>query len=116
MPKWWATSWMTVTVISSSSSSIRARTWRSSSAKSTPVGPRRSAERKPIGDYFENTADSDPALPATREWAARAVAAPRLEPTSPHLGSTAAVDEVVATAREAGVTMYLTGARHFFHG
>ena len=68
---------------------------------STPVGPRRSAERAPIGDHFDNTPDSDPALPATREWAARAVAAPRPEPTSPHLGSTAAVDEVVATARTA---------------
>ncbi|CAM4035180.1 proline dehydrogenase family protein [Janibacter anophelis] len=70
---------------------------------STPVGPRRSAERAPIGDVFDNTPDSDPALPAHREWAARAVTAGRPEPTSPHLGSTGAVDEVVATARDAHV-------------
>ncbi|MBA4083711.1 MAG: aldehyde dehydrogenase [Kytococcus sp.] len=68
---------------------------------STPVGPRRSAERRPIDDVFANTPDSDPALPANREWAARAVAASRPEPTSPHLGSVAAVDEVVATGRDA---------------
>ncbi|MGN7246604.1 proline dehydrogenase family protein [Janibacter anophelis] len=68
---------------------------------STPVGPRRSAERAPIGEIFDNTPDSDPALPAHREWAARAVTAGRPEPTSPHLGSTGAVDEVVATARGA---------------
>lgn len=68
---------------------------------STPVGPRRSAERAPIGEVFDNTPDSDPALPAHRDWAARAVTAGRPEPTSLHLGSTGAVDEVVATARGA---------------
>ncbi|QOK23695.1 proline dehydrogenase family protein [Janibacter indicus] len=68
---------------------------------STPVGPRRSAERPPIGDTFDNTPDSDASLPGHRAWAARAVAAPRPEPTSPHLTSTAEVDEVVATARTA---------------
>ena len=68
---------------------------------SVPVGPRRSAERAPIGDDFDNTPDSDPALPATREWAARAVTAARPEPTSPHLAITEAVDDVVDVARTA---------------
>ncbi|MCX7383628.1 MAG: aldehyde dehydrogenase family protein [Alphaproteobacteria bacterium] len=64
-------------------------------------GPRRSAERAPIGDDFDNTPDSDPALPATREWAARAVTGARPEPTSPHLAITEAVDDVVDVARTA---------------
>lgn len=63
---------------------------------STPVGPRRSAERKPIGDYFENTADSDPALPAVREWALAAVTREPAPLTSPELTSLEAVDEVVS--------------------
>ena len=70
----------------------------------TPTGPRRSAERPVLGDTFANTPDADPALPANREWASRAVAAPRPELTSPHLGSIAEVDTVVATglAAQAG--------------
>ena len=62
----------------------------------TPVGPRRSAERKPIGDYFENTADSDPALPVVREWALAAVTREPAPLTSPELTSLEAVDEVVS--------------------
>ncbi len=64
---------------------------------STPTGPRRSAERAPIGEVFANTPDSDPALAEHREWAARAVTQPLPELTSRHLGTTDAVDEVVAT-------------------
>ena len=67
----------------------------------TPVGPRRGAERPALGDAFANTPDADPALPDNREWASRAVAAPAPELSSPHLGSTAAVDSVVATGRAA---------------
>ncbi len=67
----------------------------------TPTGPRRSAERPALADHFANTPDSDPSLPESREWATRAVAAPRPEPTSPHLGSITEVDEVVATGRAA---------------
>ncbi len=67
----------------------------------TPTGPRRSAERPVIGDTFGNTPDADPALPASREWAARAVATTRPEPASPHLGSVTEVDAVVATGRGA---------------
>ncbi len=71
---------------------------------STPVGARRSAERPALGDAFANTPDADPSLPANREWAARAVAASRPELTSPHLGTIAEVDAVVATglAAQAG--------------
>ena len=67
----------------------------------TPTGPRRSAERPPIGDTFANTPDSDPALAENREWAARAVAQPLPELTSRHLDVLADVDEVVATGRAA---------------
>lgn len=40
----------------------------------TSVGPRREAGRAEIGETFAGTPDSDPALPANRDWAARAVA------------------------------------------
>ena len=62
---------------------------------STPVGPRRSSSRKPIGDFFENTADSDPALPDVREWAKRAVTAQPKPLTSPELTSIEQVNETV---------------------
>ncbi|MGO1167776.1 MAG: proline dehydrogenase family protein, partial [Janibacter sp.] len=64
---------------------------------STPVGPRRSAVRPTLGDDFANTPDADPSLPANREWAARAVITQHPGLTSPHLGSIAEVDTVVAT-------------------
>ncbi|HIZ99823.1 MAG TPA: bifunctional proline dehydrogenase/L-glutamate gamma-semialdehyde dehydrogenase [Candidatus Janibacter merdipullorum] len=64
----------------------------------TAVGPRRSAVRPAIEEAFANTPDSDPSLPAHREWAGRAVTAEQPELTSPHLGTFAAVDDVVARA------------------
>ena len=71
---------------------------------STPVGPRRSPERAPIGDFFENTPDSDPALPAVREWAREAVTRQPAPLTSPQLTSREMVDDVVArgVAAQAG--------------
>lgn len=64
----------------------------------TSVGPRRRAERDPFGESFENTPDSDPALPEVRAWAKKALAASPAPLTSPVLESAEAVDEVVATA------------------
>ncbi|MCH8614264.1 proline dehydrogenase family protein [Arsenicicoccus dermatophilus] len=64
----------------------------------TPIGPRRTPERAAITDRFDNTADSDPALPAVREWARRAVTADPAPLTSPVLESAADVDAVVARA------------------
>lgn len=69
---------------------------------STPVGPRRSTERPAVTERFANTPDSDPALPATRAWAAQWLAHDVGEPTSPVLASTEEVDQLVARAREAG--------------
>ncbi|WP_435203372.1 bifunctional proline dehydrogenase/L-glutamate gamma-semialdehyde dehydrogenase [Janibacter sp. GS2] len=68
----------------------------------TPTGPRRSAERPPLGDAFANTPDADPSLLANREWAARAVTTQHPGLTSPHLQSTTEVDSVVST----GVTAH----------
>ncbi|MEL4504467.1 bifunctional proline dehydrogenase/L-glutamate gamma-semialdehyde dehydrogenase [Luteococcus sp. H138] len=65
---------------------------------SNPTGPRRSPEPEVIGDEFGNTADSDPALAASRAWARDALARPLGEPTSPWLAASAAVDEVVTRA------------------
>lgn len=62
------------------------------------TGPRRTTERAPVTDHFANTADSDPALPATRDWARAAVSASPAALTSPVLRSAADVDRVVATA------------------
>ena len=67
----------------------------------TSVGPRREAGRAVIGETFAGTPDSDPALPANRAWAARAVADEPPALRSPHLGSTDEVDEVVARAAAA---------------
>ena len=67
---------------------------------SAPLGPRRSAERPEVGDHFANQPDSDPAIPATREWAGEVIIGDPGEPTSPLL-SPEDVDGVVATARDA---------------
>ncbi|AKT51080.1 proline dehydrogenase family protein [Arsenicicoccus sp. oral taxon 190] len=64
----------------------------------TPVGARRSSARPAIGELFDNTPDSDPSLPATREWARQALAADPHTCTSPRLGTVEEVDEVVARA------------------
>ncbi|GAB49829.1 bifunctional proline dehydrogenase/L-glutamate gamma-semialdehyde dehydrogenase [Mobilicoccus pelagius] len=64
----------------------------------TSVGPRRRAQRAEIGDTFENTPDSDPALPEVRAWAKEALEATPPPLTSPVLESAEAVDDVVATA------------------
>ncbi|WP_313566596.1 bifunctional proline dehydrogenase/L-glutamate gamma-semialdehyde dehydrogenase [Mobilicoccus sp.] len=65
---------------------------------STSVGPRRRAERAEFGEVFDNTPDSDPALPEVREWAVTALQATPAPLTSPVLRTTEAVDEVVAAA------------------
>ena len=79
------------------------RRYRASIAdiETTSTGPRRVPERAEIGDTFAGTPDSDPALAANREWAARAVASEPPSLWSPHLSSTAEVDDVVRTARSA---------------
>ena len=69
----------------------------------TPVGPRRSSKRKEIGNFFENTADSDPALPDVRAWAKEAVTREPGALTSPELTSVDAVNETVACGVEAQV-------------
>lgn len=66
-----------------------------------PIGARRTTERAPIGDSFANTADSDPALPATRQWAREAVDRKPKELWSPVLKSTGEVDDVVAKVKGA---------------
>ncbi|MDO5701164.1 MAG: bifunctional proline dehydrogenase/L-glutamate gamma-semialdehyde dehydrogenase [Bowdeniella nasicola] len=66
-----------------------------SAMTSVPAGARRTVERDPIGESFENTADSDPALPATRAWAREALAADVGECWSPMLTSKDEVDAVV---------------------
>lgn len=67
----------------------------------TSVGPQRRSERARIADEFDNTPDSDPALPAVRAWAKAALEATPDELTSPVLRSTEEVDEVIATATRA---------------
>lgn len=67
----------------------------------TPVGPRRSVERAPVTQRFANTADSDPALPPTRAWAAELLSHVVGEPSSPILASTAEVDALVTSSRVA---------------
>lgn len=67
----------------------------------TSVGPQRRPERSPVGDVFDNAADSDPALPSVREWAIEALAAQPPELTSPVLADAADVDAVIARARGA---------------
>ncbi|SED71858.1 bifunctional proline dehydrogenase/L-glutamate gamma-semialdehyde dehydrogenase [Ruania alba] len=62
---------------------------------------RRTAERAPSGRSFVNSVDSDPSLPEVRQAAREWVTAPPRELTSPMLGSTEAVDDVVARARVA---------------
>ncbi len=62
----------------------------------TPVGPRRSPDRAPIGDTFDNAADSDPALPQTRAWALEHLGAQPKPLTSPDLDQVGQVEEVVA--------------------
>lgn len=62
---------------------------------------RRSAEREPIGASFENTADSDPALPETRSWARERVNAEPKDLWSPMLENTEQVDQVVAKVKRA---------------
>ena len=62
------------------------------------VGAHRTPERAPVADGFDNTADSDPAIGATREWGKAAVTAAPAPLTSPILHSTEEVDEAVARA------------------
>ncbi|MDO5699684.1 MAG: bifunctional proline dehydrogenase/L-glutamate gamma-semialdehyde dehydrogenase [Dermatophilus congolensis] len=62
----------------------------------TFVGARRTPERASITDEFANTADSDPALGATRDWGKAAVQAAPAPLTSPILRSTEEVDATVA--------------------
>ncbi|RMB61204.1 bifunctional proline dehydrogenase/L-glutamate gamma-semialdehyde dehydrogenase [Tessaracoccus antarcticus] len=66
----------------------------------TPSRRRRTPGRPAVDDRFANTPDSDPALSETRRWALAAVAARPGEPRTP-LASTADIDAVVATARDA---------------
>jgi RHH-type proline utilization regulon transcriptional repressor/proline dehydrogenase/delta 1-pyrroline-5-carboxylate dehydrogenase len=68
---------------------------------STPVGPNRSPERPPITDRFANQPNSDPALPATRAWAAKWLAHDVGEPTSTVLDSVEQTDQLIATVRSA---------------
>ncbi len=72
------------------------------------AGRRREVPRKPAGIIFQNTTDSDPALPATRDLAQKAVTAPARQLTSPVLTTTTAIDQVVATARAAAPTWAAT--------
>ena len=57
--------------------------------------PRRSSQREPIGERFENTVDSDPALPDVRAWADKYMHAEPKELWSPQLADKAAVDGIV---------------------
>ncbi|MFC7405884.1 bifunctional proline dehydrogenase/L-glutamate gamma-semialdehyde dehydrogenase [Georgenia alba] len=66
-----------------------------------PSTPRRTTEREPAGETFTNATDSDPALPAVRDWGRAAVTAEPLTPTSRTLGSADEVDQVLATGRSA---------------
>lgn len=63
--------------------------------------PRRQSERPPIGDVFENTPDSDPALPEMRKWAVESIARPLPKDRLLLLGSNAEVDVAVRTAVDA---------------
>ncbi|NNG19971.1 bifunctional proline dehydrogenase/L-glutamate gamma-semialdehyde dehydrogenase [Naumannella sp. ID2617S] len=69
------------------------------------VGPRRRPFATVIGDRFENTPDSDPALPEVRDWAARLVSGPvEGTPHNQRVETPAEVDAIVATARHAAET------------
>ncbi len=63
--------------------------------------PRRTSGRPPAGPSFDNTTDSDPALPVVRRWAAERLADVAPAPTSPVLTSVADVDRVIAAGRAA---------------
>ncbi len=52
----------------------------------------------PSGPAFRNEPDTDPSLPANRDWARRAVAAAPAVVTSPEITDPAAVDVVIDTA------------------
>ncbi|MDO5727238.1 MAG: bifunctional proline dehydrogenase/L-glutamate gamma-semialdehyde dehydrogenase, partial [Bowdeniella nasicola] len=65
------------------------------------ASPRRTTEREPIGQTFANTADSDPALPATRRWARERLDAQVKPLWSDELDNTDAVDAVIAKVKGA---------------
>ncbi|NYG35568.1 bifunctional proline dehydrogenase/L-glutamate gamma-semialdehyde dehydrogenase [Janibacter alkaliphilus] len=67
-------------------------------AATVGFGARREDAPATITATFSNTPDADPALPSVRARAGEAVDQPLAELTSPHLGSTAEIDGVVATA------------------
>ena len=67
------------------------------------AGRRRQATPRHLsGSRFENTPDSDPALPATREWAVEALRAEPRALTSEVLSHSDALDAVVGRGRAAG--------------
>ncbi len=72
---------------------------------SVELGPRRTQNRLAdpgpwsIERGFENEADTDPALPANRTWAAQAVASPFVGPAAEITTSVDAVDTVLGTLR-----------------
>ena len=63
----------------------------------TATEPRRTPERAPAGDTFDNAIDSDPSIAEVREWATGHMQATPPPLTSPILESTQDVDRVVAT-------------------
>ncbi|MGO1487746.1 MAG: bifunctional proline dehydrogenase/L-glutamate gamma-semialdehyde dehydrogenase [Arachnia sp.] len=66
----------------------------------TPAVPQRSPQRSEVGERFANTADSDPSLAETRQWAAAAITDELEEPTTP-FSSVCDIDAVIAQARAA---------------
>ncbi|MGC5628331.1 bifunctional proline dehydrogenase/L-glutamate gamma-semialdehyde dehydrogenase [Georgenia sp. Z1344] len=73
------------------------------SASPAPA-PRRTGAPVRSDTRFVQAVDTDPALAASRVWAAEHLAAPRREPSSPAPTSVSAVDDAVARALEARAT------------
>ncbi|MGC5617484.1 proline dehydrogenase family protein [Georgenia sp. Z1491] len=63
--------------------------------------PRRTGTPVRSAQRFVQAVDTDPALAASRVWAAEHVAAPRREPTSPVPSTTGAIDDAVARGLDA---------------
>ncbi|WP_034648062.1 bifunctional proline dehydrogenase/L-glutamate gamma-semialdehyde dehydrogenase [Cellulomonas sp. HZM] len=67
-----------------------------------PLAPRRDGTRTAPGGSFENASDTDPAVPASRAWAADLLAADAPPPAGAvEVTTTAQVDDVVARAAAA---------------
>ncbi len=62
---------------------------------------RQEIEPDPTPDYFVNEPDTDPTLPANRDWLAKAMTEPATPPNAPMTTDTAIIDRIIDRARAA---------------